>query len=83
MPPGWTRINTPVMTRRRVRLILEIEGDAASPQGELSAEGLPPRAFSGWMQLGEAIEAAVAIARDSGQADGPPPPGAQAAGTSS
>jgi hypothetical protein len=66
-----------------VRLILEIEDDATSPRGQLSVEGQPPRAFSGWMQLGEAIEAAVAIARDSRQAamdsrkdDGLPPPGA-------
>ena len=66
-----------------MRLILEIEDDATTPRGQLSVEGQPPRAFSGWMQLGEAIEAAVAIARDSGHADGPPPPGAQAAGTSS
>ena len=69
------------MTSRRVRLILEIEDDATSPRGQFSVEGQPPRAFSGWMQLGEAIEAAMAIARDPGQADGPPPPGAQAADT--
>jgi hypothetical protein len=59
-----------------VRLILEIEDDATSPRGQLSVEGQPPQAFSGWMQLGEAIEAAVSIARDSRQADGLPPPGA-------
>jgi hypothetical protein len=64
------------MTSRRVRLILEVEDDAAPPRGQLSVEGQPPRAFSGWMQLGEAIEAAVATARSSRQADGPPPPGA-------
>jgi hypothetical protein len=64
------------MTSRRVRLILEVEDDATPPRGQLSVEGQPPRAFSGWMQLGEAIEAAVAIARDSRQVDGPPPPGA-------
>jgi hypothetical protein len=45
-----------------VRLILEIEDDATSPRGQLSVEGQPPQAFSGWMQLGEAIEAAVAYA---------------------
>jgi hypothetical protein len=61
-----------------VRLILEIEDDATSPRGQLSVEGQPPRAFSGWMQLGEAIEAAVAIARDSRQADGLPPGAAPA-----
>jgi hypothetical protein len=64
------------MTSRRVRLILEVEDDAAPPRGQLAVEGQPPRAFSGWMQLGEAIEAAVATARGSRQADGPPPPGA-------
>jgi hypothetical protein len=73
------------MTSRRVRLVLDIEDDAASPRGQLSAEGQPPRAFSGWMQLGEAIEAAVASARVSPQADGPPPeeplPEARAADT--
>jgi hypothetical protein len=69
------------MTSRRVRLILEIEDDAIPPRGQLSVEGQPPRAFSGWMQLGEVIEAAVAIARDSRQADGLPPPGAPAADT--
>ena len=58
------------MASRRVRLILEIEDDAASPRGQLSVEGQLPRAFSGWMQLGEAIETAVAIARNSRQADG-------------
>jgi len=55
------------MTGRLVRLILDIETDAPSPRGELSAEGRPPRAFTGWLQLGEAIEAALATARDSGQ----------------
>jgi hypothetical protein len=52
-----------VVTGRRVELILSIEVDAGSPRGELSAEGQPPRAFSGWLQLGEAIEAALATAR--------------------
>jgi hypothetical protein len=35
------------MTGRRVLLILDIETDARSPRRELSAEGQPPRAFSG------------------------------------
>ena len=52
-----------MVTGRRARLILDIETDAGSPQGQLSAESQPPRAFSGWLQLGEAIEAALAIAR--------------------
>jgi hypothetical protein len=69
------------MASSRLRLILEIEDDATSPRGQLSAEGQPPRPFSGWMQLGEAIEAAVAIARASRQAGGLPPPGAPAADT--
>jgi hypothetical protein len=55
------------MTGRRVLLILDIETVARSPRGELSAEGQPPRAFSGWLQLGEAIEAALATARGSCQ----------------
>jgi hypothetical protein len=71
-----------VVTSRRVRLILDIEDEATSPRGRLSAEGQPPRAFSGWLQLGEAIEAALATARDFRQAGGPEPPGAPAAGTS-
>ena len=69
------------MASSRLRLILEIEDDATSPRGELIVEGLPPRAFSGWMQLGEAIEAAVAIARASRQASRlPPPEGLEGAG---
>ena len=64
-----------------MRLILEVEDDAAPPRGQLSVEGQPPRAFSGWMQLGEAIEAAMAIDRGSRQADGLPPPGAPAGDT--
>ena len=79
-PRVWT--NTSVMTSRRVRLILDIEDDATSPRGELSAEGQPPRAFSGWLQFGEAIEAALAAARDSRPADGLAPPGASTADTS-
>jgi hypothetical protein len=74
--------NTSVMTSRRVRLILDLEDDAASPRGELSAEGQPPRAFSGWLQFGEAIEAALASARDSRPADGLAPPGAAIPDTS-
>jgi len=35
----------------------------------------------GWVQLGEAIEAAMAIDRGSRQADGLPPPGAPAGDT--
>ena len=65
------------MASSRLRLILEIEDDATSPRGELIVEGQPPRAFSGWMQLGEAIEAAAAIARDSRRANRLPPPEAQ------
>jgi hypothetical protein len=71
------------MTGRRVLLILDIETDARPPRGELSAEGQPPRAFSGWLQLGEAIEAALATARGSRQADGLEPPGASAPDTPS
>ena len=70
------------MTGRLVRLILDIEVDAPSPRGELSAEGQPPRAFSGWLQLGEAIEAALATARASRQAGGLEAPGASAPDTS-
>jgi hypothetical protein len=66
------------MKGRLVRLILDIETDAPSPRGELSAEGHPPRSFSGWLQLGEAIEAALGTARDSHRADGLEPPGASA-----
>jgi hypothetical protein len=69
------------MTGRLVRLILDIETDAPSPRGELSAEGQPPRAFSGWLQLGEAIEAALATARDFRQAGGLESPGASAPDT--
>jgi hypothetical protein len=71
------------MTGRRVLLFLDIETDARPPRGELSAEGQPPRAFSGWLQLGEAIEAALAIARGSRQAAGLEPPGASAPDTPS
>ena len=60
-----TRINTPEMTDARVRLILEMEENATSPRGQLIVEGQPPRAFSGWLQLGEAIEAAMTVARES------------------
>jgi len=63
------------MTGRHVRLILDIETDAPSPRGELSAAGQLPLAFSGWLQLGEAIEAALATARDLHQAGGLEPPG--------
>jgi len=64
-----------VVTGRRARLILDIEVDAGSPRGQLCAEGQPPRAFSGWLQLGEAIEAALATARDARPAAGPLPCG--------
>jgi len=65
------RTHTPVMTGRRARLILDIEVDGGSPRGQLSTEGRPPREFSGWLQLGEAVEAALAAARDSSGTDGP------------
>lgn len=37
--------------------------DVGPPRGQLAAGGAPPREFSGWLQLAEAVEAALAAAR--------------------
>jgi hypothetical protein len=63
------------MASERTRLILDLdvddgdaEGWAGSPRGWCSTPGSAPAAFSGWLQLAQAIETTLEAARRSGSA---------------
>jgi hypothetical protein len=42
---------------------VDIDGPAGSPRGQFSTPGTAPTAFSGWLQLAQAIETTLDAAR--------------------
>lgn len=47
---------------------VDIDGPAGSPRGQFSTPGTAPTAFSGWLQLAQAIETTLEAARRPGSA---------------